>query len=192
MTSSLTRFTSTSLTAPRITGSTTRAAPARTPARCTRACGSTEPETPLAASLAARAGRAARTARARGRPHKTRIPGGSDALSHLSTPTPPAGGTADGRPARKLLASTALACVMLSGCAGGKIFEPYDADKTSVSMDARQRVILSVDRTGPDGVKRRIVCAEPSPDTIAAAAASAGLTGGVSGIPEAPPPPADA
>src|SRR4051794_39125087 len=102
-----------------------------------------------------------------------------------STPTP-AGGTADGRPARKLLASTALACVMLSGCAGGKIFEPYDADKTSVSMDARQRVILSVDRTGPDGVKRRIVCAEPSPDTIAAAAASAGLSGGVSGIPQAP------
>ena len=75
---------------------------------------------------------------------------------------------------------------MLSGCAGGKIFEPYDADKTSVSMDARQRVILSVDRVGPDGVKRRIVCAEPSPDTIAAAAASAGLSGGVSGIPEAP------
>ena len=102
-----------------------------------------------------------------------------------STPTL-AGGTADGRPVRKLLASTALACVMLSGCAGGKIFEPYDADKTSVSMDARQRVILSVDRVGPDGVKRRIVCAEPSPDTIAAAAASAGLSGGVSGIPEAP------
>ena len=70
---------------------------------------------------------------------------------------------------------------MLSGCAGGKIFEPYDADKTSVSMDARQRVILSVDRIGPDGVKRRIVCAEPSPDTIAAAAASADLSGGVSG-----------
>jgi hypothetical protein len=53
-------------------------------------------------------------------------------------------------------------------------------------MDARQRVILSVDRIGPDGVKRRTVCAEPSPDTIAAAAASAGLSGGVSGIPQAP------
>jgi hypothetical protein len=106
--------------------------------------------------------------------------------STISPAAATTGGTGDGWPVRKLLASTALASLMLSGCAGGKIFEPYNADQTSVSMDARQRVILSVDRTGADGVKRRIVCAEPSPDTIAAAAASAGLSGGVSGIPQAP------
>ena len=77
-----------------------------------------------------------------------------------STPTP-ASATADARPARKLLASTALACVMLSGCAPAD-FEPCDADETSVSMDARQRVILSVDRTGPDGVNGAS-SAPPSP-----------------------------
>src|SRR3954452_23210652 len=93
-------------------------------------------------------------------------------------------GAADGRATCKKLAWLALAGLALSGCTG-TIFKKYDADQTSVSMDARQRVILSVDRVGPDGVRRRIVCAEPSPDTIAAAAASAGLSGGVSGIPQA-------
>ena len=79
-----------------------------------------------------------------------------------STPTP-AGGTADARPARKAARLDRARLRDAERMRRGKIFEPYDADKTSVSMDARQRVILSVDRVGPDGVKRRIVCAEPSP-----------------------------
>ncbi len=52
-------------------------------------------------------------------------------------------------------------------------------------MDARQRTIVSVERgTPPD--THRIICAEPSPDTLATIAASGGLSGGVSGIPAVP------
>jgi hypothetical protein len=74
----------------------------------------------------------------------------------------------------------AIGSVALGGC-NSVIFEPFDADKGSLSMDARQRTILSVERGEPPG-SHRIVCAEPSPDALATIAASAGVSGGISGI----------
>jgi hypothetical protein len=69
-----------------------------------------------------------------------------------------------------LIAGAAL----LAACTGTQeIFRPFNVDETSVSADAKQRVIISALR-GTDGQTRRIVCAEPSPDAISAVAASLG------------------
>ncbi|MFO1072942.1 MAG: hypothetical protein U1E17_09790 [Geminicoccaceae bacterium] len=70
---------------------------------------------------------------------------------------------------------------LLAGCSS-VIFERFDADQGSVSMDARQRTIVSVER-GTGGEKHRVVCAEPSPDALATATASVGLSAGISGVP---------
>jgi hypothetical protein len=78
----------------------------------------------------------------------------------------------------------AVGSVALAGCSS-TIFKPFDADKGSVSMDARQRAIISVERGTPPET-HRIVCAEPSPDALATIAASAAGSAGVSGIPEVP------
>jgi hypothetical protein len=78
----------------------------------------------------------------------------------------------------------AIGSLAISGCSS-TVFKPFDADKNSVSMDARQRTIVSVDR-GTPGQPRRIVCAEPSPDALATIAASAAGSAGVSGIPQVP------
>jgi hypothetical protein len=69
----------------------------------------------------------------------------------------------------------ALAAVLLvAACSDTQeIFRPFDIDKTSVSADAKQRVVLSATR-GTNGDSRRIVCAEPSPDATSAIAASLG------------------
>jgi hypothetical protein len=71
--------------------------------------------------------------------------------------------------------TAALAALMLvAACSETQeIFRPFDVDKTSVSADAKQRVILSATR-GTNGDSRRIVCAEPSPDAVSAIAASFG------------------
>jgi hypothetical protein len=62
----------------------------------------------------------------------------------------------------------------LGACSNTReIFRPFDADRTSVSADAKQRFVLSVAR-GPEGQQRRLVCAEPSPDATSAVAASLG------------------
>jgi hypothetical protein len=78
----------------------------------------------------------------------------------------------------------AIGSLAISGCTE-TIFKPFDADKGSVSMDARQRTILSVER-GTQQEPHRIVCAEPSPDALATIAATAGLSAGVSGLPHFP------
>jgi hypothetical protein len=71
--------------------------------------------------------------------------------------------------------TAALAALLLvAACSETQeIFRPFDVDKTSVSADAKQRVILSATR-GTNGDSRRIVCAEPSPDAVSAIAASVG------------------
>ncbi len=78
----------------------------------------------------------------------------------------------------------AVGGLAMGGCSG-TIFKPFDADKGSVSLDARQRTIISVERGTPPET-HRVVCAEPSPDALATIAASGGLSGGVSGIPQLP------
>jgi hypothetical protein len=72
-----------------------------------------------------------------------------------------------------------LSATLLTGCPNGRIFERYDADSTSLSIDARQRTILSVTRAD-----RQVICAEPSPDVAATLAASLGAQAGLAGIPQ--------
>jgi hypothetical protein len=74
--------------------------------------------------------------------------------------------------------------VALGGCSS-TIFKPFDADQGSVSLDARQRTIISVERGTPPE-SHRVVCAEPSPDALATMAASAAASAGVSGLPQLP------
>jgi len=61
------------------------------------------------------------------------------------------------------------------------IHEPFEIDGTppkSLSVDARQRVILVTAKGGP-GRDQHVVCAEPSPDVFIAAAASASASADV-------------
>lgn len=70
-----------------------------------------------------------------------------------------------------------LATLLLTSGCSGKIYKEFSLDKSptpSLSLDARQRVILVTDHGGPDG-NRRVVCAEPSPDVFATAAVGAAL-----------------
>lgn len=66
--------------------------------------------------------------------------------------------------------------VLISGCTGThyRSFTLDSSPRTSLSVDARQRMILTTDRGGPEGNKR-VVCAEPSPDAFTAASLSAAL-----------------
>jgi hypothetical protein len=66
--------------------------------------------------------------------------------------------------------------ILLSGCSS-TIFEEFSLDDkptTSLSVDAKQRLLLVTDRGGPSK-NERIVCAEPSPDAIMGIAASGAL-----------------
>src|SRR5512144_2121030 len=84
-------------------------------------------------------------------------------------------------PAKIMAVSLAAALFVLAGCTPPNAFEEFDIDRTSLSADATQRVIVSAIRgRGPDG--RRIVCAEPSPDAITAMASALGA-GVRTGIP---------
>ena len=83
----------------------------------------------------------------------------------------------DLRIGRILSLSVALtAALAIDGCSRPfyKAFPLDTSPPTSLSLDARQRVVLVTDQGGPQG-DRRVVCAEPSPDVFAAAAISAGL-----------------
>jgi len=68
----------------------------------------------------------------------------------------------------------ALACaVSFYGCSSD-VYKTFTLDKeptTSVSLDARQRVVLSTDKAG-ENHKSRVICAEPSPDALVSVAAS--------------------
>lgn len=70
---------------------------------------------------------------------------------------------------------SALSALPLMGCSN-HIFEKFDIDRGgSLSVDAKQRVVLVTHKGGKTG-DRTIVCAEPSPDaltTLAAASAKA-------------------
>jgi hypothetical protein len=65
-----------------------------------------------------------------------------------------------------------LSLSFLTGCAN-YIFKTFDIDQSneSLSLDAKQRVVLVTERGGKDR-NRKVVCAEPSPDALSATAAS--------------------
>jgi hypothetical protein len=76
------------------------------------------------------------------------------------------------------IAAVAAAALALAACQS-TIFHKFDATKTSVSIDAKQRVILSLPHAGsPDRV---IVCAEPSPDALVAISQAISAQGEVAG-----------
>lgn len=75
----------------------------------------------------------------------------------------------------------ALTTTLISCAPTGEIHRKFDADSTSLSIDARQRLVLSVDRDG-----KRIICAEPSPDMFAVLAASGSLSGNANATIDAP------
>lgn len=67
----------------------------------------------------------------------------------------------------------ALALISVLGGCSGTIFKTYDIDETSLALDARQRTVISAPRPYVDEHgRRRVVCAEPSPDAISALASS--------------------
>ncbi|MEM7425251.1 MAG: hypothetical protein AAF441_04105 [Pseudomonadota bacterium] len=72
-------------------------------------------------------------------------------------------------------AFAAVVCaVMVAGCdQSGTIFKQLDInDGVGVSLDARQRTVLVKEKGGPNKSRRDIVCSEPSPDAIVAAASA--------------------
>ena len=74
---------------------------------------------------------------------------------------------------RLLLTAVVLSCVALAGCS--TIYRTVSLDSkpaASVNIDAKARMILVTDYGGKEG-NRRVICAEPSPDTAVGIAASA-------------------
>lgn len=81
---------------------------------------------------------------------------------------------------RTALAGAAALAVV--GCEGSTIFKKFNIDEGfSVSIDAKQRVILVTDRGGRNG-DQHVVCAEPSPDAIVAQSAAIAVEGGFKGV----------
>lgn len=81
---------------------------------------------------------------------------------------------------KAILSAVVLACVSLCGCS--TIYRTVSIDSTpatSVNIDAKERMILVTDKGGTD--HRRVVCAEPSPDTAVGLAASSSLAASVKG-----------
>jgi hypothetical protein len=77
------------------------------------------------------------------------------------------------------ICALALTLPMLTGCAN-YIFNRFDIDGSndSLSIDAKQRVILST-REGGTSRDRKIVCAEPSPDALSAMSAAGSASGAI-------------
>jgi len=71
-------------------------------------------------------------------------------------------------------------CALASGC-GSVIYKPFTIDETppsSLSIDAKQRLLLVTNKGGQNR-DERVVCAEPSPDAMVGVAAALGLEAGV-------------
>lgn len=90
-------------------------------------------------------------------------------------------------PRSVFIAATLMCFAPLGGCAN-YIFETFNTDTRgdSISMDAKQRVLL-VTHEGGKTRDRKIVCAEPSPDaySVSAASASGSIAYSVPGAPGA-------
>ena len=68
--------------------------------------------------------------------------------------------------------------LMLAACDGSTIYKKSDLGGVhTLSIDAKQRLVLVGTRTEEDGTKTRVVCAEPSPDALVAQAAVLSASG---------------
>jgi len=70
---------------------------------------------------------------------------------------------------------TGFIFLFITGCASGR-FTIDQTPATSLSLDAKQRVVLVTDKGGGES-KKRVVCAEPSPDVLTSVVTSGALTG---------------
>jgi hypothetical protein len=80
-----------------------------------------------------------------------------------------------------LLTAAVLGCASLAGCS--TIYRTVSLDSkpaTSIDIDAKARMIVVTDFGGKDG-NRRVICAEPSPDTAVGIAASTSAAANVYG-----------
>ncbi len=69
-------------------------------------------------------------------------------------------------------------CGALAACDGSTIYKKSDLGGVqTLSIDAKQRLVLVGTRTEEDGRKTRVVCAEPSPDALVAQAAVLSASG---------------
>src|SRR5882762_4190445 len=80
---------------------------------------------------------------------------------------------------------TVVLCMVMTGCSS-VINRPVVLDTnpaTSISLDAKQRMVIVIDRTEKDGKKSRTICAEASPDAVVgiATALAAGVNVAVRG-----------
>ncbi len=61
------------------------------------------------------------------------------------------------------------------------IFKTFDIEGKSLSVDAKQRIIVSTEKGARNNETRNIVCAEPSPDALVAMAQAAGAQANIIG-----------
>lgn len=75
------------------------------------------------------------------------------------------------------------AITVLAGCANqNSIHHTFKPDEgTSISIDAKQRAIYTVTKRFGDGTEWKAICAEPSPDALAALSASLGVDAATAG-----------
>ena len=74
------------------------------------------------------------------------------------------------------------AVALTAGCADLNHFkQKADIESSSYSLDAKQRLVVSLARTDGSGPTRRYVCAEPSPDALATIATSGALSAELAG-----------
>jgi hypothetical protein len=74
-------------------------------------------------------------------------------------------------------------CMILTGCTS-VINRPIVLDTnpaTSVSLDAKQRMVIAIDKGNVDGTKSRTVCAEASPDAVVGIASAIAAGANVAG-----------
>lgn len=72
----------------------------------------------------------------------------------------------------------ACLCGALAACEGSTIYKKSDLGGVqTLSIDAKQRLVLVGTRTEKNGRKTRVVCAEPSPDALVAQAAVLSASG---------------
>ena len=81
---------------------------------------------------------------------------------------------------KTVLTMSAAVCLplFLAACDGSTIYKKSDLGGVqTLSIDAKQRLVLVGTRTEEDGTKTRVVCAEPSPDALVAQAAVLSASG---------------
>ena len=75
----------------------------------------------------------------------------------------------------KLMALLVVGFALIGCSTIHKRFTIDDSPPKSLSLDAKQRLVLITEKGGPDR-KQRVVCAEPSPDVATSIAASGALS----------------